>query len=325
MFCGVVRENIRIRLKKKFIMSDVEVGDSPGPSAAQDLEDPLCSENSRVCMRDALVYYEKMLAENNLIEPTPSATITEQPMLLAEDLFQYTLQILQEKKFVSFDELIIFDEHDEENLFKEIESSSEESSDNYEPPEKTANLGNDLIPLDYKRKVVSIAAAHPKWSLAALQKKGCSRLKRMEELPKWAEHVKSGGTKFDKYATIDSWTYDRFKEARENNQQVTTRNLQQWALSAASQFRNFDFKASETWAKDFKVKHRIRQRKITKFVTQRETASMDEILAAAEDFRIQARNVIPNFEPDFVINTDQTGIENIFLLFVINKSIFLRV
>lgn len=55
---------------------------------------------------------------------------------------------------------------------------------------------------------------------------------------------KKGGTMIDKYATIDSWTYDHFTEARENLQQVTTRNLQQWAMAAASQFENFDFKAS---------------------------------------------------------------------------------
>lgn len=324
MFCGVVSENIRTVLKKNIIMSDVEVSNSPGPSAAEDLEDSSQSKDSRVLMRDALEYYEQILAENNLIEPTPSATITEQPMLLAEDLFQYTVQALQEKKFVSFHELVAFDEPNEENLFEEVVPSSEESSDNYSPPMKISKP-NDNIPLDYKRKVLRIAAAHPSWSLAVLKKNGCSRLKRMEELPKWLKHVKSGGTTSEKYATIDSWTYDRFDEARKNNHQVTTRNLQQWALSAASQFEEFDFKASNRWAEEFKRKHRIRQRKITKFVTERETASMDEILASAEDFRIQARNAIPNFEPDFVINTDQTGIENIILLFVINQSIFLRV
>ncbi|XP_029669749.1 uncharacterized protein LOC115239390 [Formica exsecta] len=116
-----------------------------------------------------------------------------------------------------------------------------------------------------------------------------------------------GGSTSDKYSIIDSWTYDRFVEARQNFQQVTTRNLQQWALAAAAQFSNFEFKASTPWVAKFKQKRRIRQRKVTKFVSRKETVTIEETLAAAESFRIQIRDLIPNFDEDFVINTDQTG------------------
>lgn len=138
-------------------------------------------------------------------------------------------------------------------------------------------------------------------------KKGCSRLKNLKSLKRWQEDIIHGGTKIDKHSIIDSWTYDRFVEARENFQQVTTRNLQQWALSAASQFPNFEFKASESWVTKFKRRHKIRQRKITRYVSERETVSLEATLAAAENFRIQARALIPHFDKDFVINTDQTG------------------
>lgn len=138
----------------------------------------------------------------------------------------------------------------------------------------------------------------------------------MEDLAKWEKHIKNGGSIFDKYAMIDSWTYDRFTEARQINQQVTTRNLQQWALSVASQFKNLDFKASNSWVERFKRKHRIRQRKITKYVSERESATIEETLAAAENFRIQTRDLIPKFNPNFVINTDQTGIYKNFMFFM---------
>ncbi|GFT84611.1 HTH CENPB-type domain-containing protein [Trichonephila clavipes] len=101
--------------------------------------------------------------------------------------------------------------------------------------------------------------------------------------------------------------YHQMKKARQSNQQVTTRNLQQWALAAASQFPDLEFKASEAWVKIFKRKHRIRQRKITKFVSERETATMEETHAAAEKFRLHTRALIPNYDKDFVLNTDQTG------------------
>ncbi|GFS43769.1 HTH CENPB-type domain-containing protein [Trichonephila inaurata madagascariensis] len=71
------------------------------------------------------------------------------------------------------------------------------------------------------------------------------RLKKKERLPKREENIIKGGNKFDKYALTDSWTYDRFVEAREHFHQVTTRNLQQWALSADGQFKDFEFKVSE--------------------------------------------------------------------------------
>ena len=50
------------------------------------------------------------------------------------------------------------------------------SPEEYEPEYKKRK--RNYIPLDYKTKVVNIAEAHPSWSLATLQKKGCNRLKK---------------------------------------------------------------------------------------------------------------------------------------------------
>lgn len=69
-------------------------------------------------------------------------------------------------------------------------------------------------------KTVALATAHPKWSLANLQKKGCSRLKRKKDLKKWTDDVKKCGTNFDKWMHIDTETFDRFKEARSLHEQV---------------------------------------------------------------------------------------------------------
>lgn len=80
-------------------------------------------------------------------------------------------------------------------------------------------------------------------------------------------------------------------------------------MNAAMPFlsEDFNFNASFTWVERFKRKHRIRQRKITKFVSSKEFATMEEVLAAAEEFQIQTRIIIPDFDLDYVINTDQTG------------------
>lgn len=76
-------------------------------------------------------------------------------------------------------------------------------------------------------------------------------------------------------------------EAQENLQQVTTRNLQQWA--AASQFENFHFKTSLSWMKRFKKNHRIRQRKITRYISKRE-------IITCEKFWLQQNNFVFKYE-----------------------------
>jgi hypothetical protein len=91
--------------------------------------------------------------------------------------------------------------------------------------------------------------------------------------------------------------------------QVTTRTLQQWAMTAAFPFLSDDFRfeASSTWVTAFKRKHKIKQRKITKYVSKRDIATMEETVEAAEKFQRQTKLLISKFDLDLVINTDQTG------------------
>ncbi|GFY20562.1 HTH CENPB-type domain-containing protein [Trichonephila clavipes] len=281
----------------------------PGPSKAEESNtdsNSQTSEEAKIQLKTALVYCEQLLLENNKIATEPSAVIEEEHMKIGEKLYSTIMETLAENIIVIEDDLILFEEADEEGLFEEVEDSVLQSDDEYHPDEKRSKIDTDDIPLDYKIKVVNLAKEHPKWSLKNLQKKGGSRLKRMVQLKIWEEQIRRGGSTKYKY-TIDKWTHDRFVEARQSNQQVTTRNLQQWALAAASQFPDLEFKASEAWVKIFKRKHRIRQRKITKFVSERETATMEETHAAAEKFRLHTRALIPNYDKDFVLNTDQTG------------------
>lgn len=88
-----------------------------------------------------------------------------------------------------------------------------------------------------------------------------------------------------------------------------TRTLQQWATNAAFLLssENFNFIASSAWVERFKRKHKIRQRKITKYISSKEFATIEEVLAAAEQFQVQTKTLIRNYDFDYVINTDQTG------------------
>lgn len=236
------------------------------------------SEASKVLLKDALVYCEKVLLDSNLIASESSAVLSAEGILLGEKIYRKIMEILAENEIVmkdvtvtlmqngiDDDEVIMVDEPDEEGLFEEVKAlapSNSRSEDEYDPEDEEERSKVDYVPLDYKEKVVNLAKEHPKWSLKTLQTKGASRLKNMKQLKRWEDQVKTRGTKLDKYKTIDSLTYDRFKKARESGQRVTSSILQQWALSAARDFPDLDFKASKSWVEEFKRRHGIRTKKI---------------------------------------------------------------
>jgi hypothetical protein len=87
------------------------------------------------------------------------------------------------------------------------------------------------------------------------------------------------------------------------------RILQQWAMSITFPYinENFSFIASTSWARNFKRKYRIRQHKITKFVSRNDVTTLEETVAAAERFQQQTRVLMENYSHNFVINTDQLG------------------
>ncbi|XP_046734590.1 uncharacterized protein LOC124404482 [Diprion similis] len=239
--------------------------------------DSWSSQESKERLRTALVYCEQLLVKNNYITPHPLAEIKEDHIRLGEKIYSKILEVLAEHSFVNDDELIGFDEPDKEVAFHEVKNSvSRFSSDEYQPDEETTKPDIDYVPIEYKIKIVNMAKAHPKWSLKTLHRKGGSRLKRLDQLKLWEKQITSGGTNKDKFNIIDSCTYDSFVQARQSNQSVTTKHLQQWGLAAASQFPELNFQASETWVKRFKRRHKIRQRTMTKYVPKRETTEIKE-------------------------------------------------
>ncbi|XP_070171198.1 uncharacterized protein [Polyergus mexicanus] len=286
-----------------------------GPSTSRELDMDLgersfLDENFKGEFTNALLAANCIYEEQNLLTIKPPEKISSVSLAMAEEISKATISVLNEGIVTTEEELIMFHESDEEGEFEECTDDSAVDSDFN--PEDFEEPSKEYILLEYKEEVVGLAQAHPKWSLAALHKNGASRLKRKDHLQRWKENVQKGGTRIDKLRTIDSETFDRFTEARHCLEQVTTRTLQQWAMAAAFSFLsdNFRFEASLTWAKVFKRKHKIRQRKITKYVSKRDIVTLEKTVKAAEKFQKQTRFLIPSFDLDLVINTDQTGCQN---------------
>ncbi|GBN20145.1 SCAN domain-containing protein 3 [Araneus ventricosus] len=60
-------------------------------------QESLYSEVSKLRLKDAVIYYQGLLAQNNLISSESSASISHEAMLMGEEIFQNTLAILAEK------------------------------------------------------------------------------------------------------------------------------------------------------------------------------------------------------------------------------------
>lgn len=90
---------------------------------------------------------------------------------------------------------------------------------------------------------------------------------------------------------------------------MTNRTIQQWAMAAAFPYitEQFTFNACSSWVDNFKRRHRIKQRKITKYVSEKDCVTMEQTLEVAEKFQTQIRAVVQLFQEDFILNTDQTG------------------
>ncbi|XP_077279989.1 uncharacterized protein LOC143907229 [Temnothorax americanus] len=284
-----------------------------GPSTSMELdvesmgERLFLDEDFKGEFTNALLYANSIYESNDLLTKEPPKRISSVSIAMAECFSSAIIDIINENYVMAQEDLILYEDSDNEGLYEECKDDPTEDED-YDPTDYE-EPSDDYIPLQYKEKVVALAEAHPHWNLKTLQKRGASRLKRKDYLIQWKADVKSGGTRMDKLQTIDAETFERFKEARNCYEQVTTRTLQQWALVAAAPFQsaNFTFQASSTWVTVFKRRHKIKQRKITKYVSHKDVATLEETLQSAERFQIQTKNIIPNFNLDFVINTDQTG------------------
>ncbi|GFT73858.1 hypothetical protein TNCV_1353271 [Trichonephila clavipes] len=93
-------------------------------------------------------------------------------MKIGEKLYSTIMETLAENIIVIEDDLILFEEADEEGLFEEVEDSGLQSDDEYHPDEKTSKIDTDDIPLDYKIKVVNLAKRAPKMEPEKICKKG---------------------------------------------------------------------------------------------------------------------------------------------------------
>lgn len=275
----------------------------------------LLSPNDKQEATNAFEICRQILTNLNYLSATVGDKFSKNNYLMGEIMAKSVIKVLNEYEFQEDDEFFLSHEQSEESLVDEIITSSSStinnnlsiSSDELKSPLKKKSF----IPIETKIKIVQVAKEHPNWSLQTLQRNGCSLLKSKKYLGRWENDILNGGVK-ECYDKINKWTYDRFYESRVNKQPVSTRMIQQWASVAAMQFENvsgFRFIASLSWVKKFKHTNNIRQRKVTRYIKSKKALDISLIMNEAESFQKRVSKLILNYDPNFVINTDQTGCE----------------
>ncbi|CAK9809181.1 hypothetical protein ANTQUA_LOCUS5921 [Anthophora quadrimaculata] len=275
-------------------------------------------------LTDAVQCFVNILREQEMINDNASDVFTPRVKIVANKLFSYFCEMDDTFCFLDSDELHeeyeMPDDTDSSTVVAEVETCSTSSSPSSKgstpydvtmsPSEKRGKF--QAATLEEKIRIVALAEKHPKWNLRSLQSKGGFHLKRKDQVAIWKEEILSGGTKYDKFRHIEKWTFTRFTEARQAYAPVSTRTLQEWAIVAAMPYISdtFRFSTSRSWLINFKRKHNIRQRQVTRYLSRRKITTLQEIEESAKRFH-QTKNIITagKIPPHFIINTDQTGCE----------------
>jgi hypothetical protein len=127
-------------------------------------------------------------------------------------------------------------------------------------------------------------------------------------LSRFRKYIAAHGTKKVKLDEIDSFTYNCFEKAREQLLSIHDIDLKLFALKKAREVGDNTFVAGHHWLCDFKRRHGICSRKITKLVTKSEVENKETIHQSADDFVVEVQKMLPKYKPENVINTDQSGL-----------------
>lgn len=175
----------------------------------------------------------------------------------AED--EYTLEFVQPFKPHSADFV------DETEAFspEELQDELEEDEDDCVQDEWGA------IDLDYKRRAV----AYWRIGTTKLLSVGTIRTKfrkvmSFAQLYRWENSLKKGGTQREKLLEISTYVFNNFLAATDSHGIIHDVNLKKWALEKKEEIGLTNFKASRKWISNFKRRHNIVSRKITKFVSR---------------------------------------------------------
>ncbi|CAF1148820.1 unnamed protein product [Rotaria sordida] len=259
------------------------------------------------------------LTSDKLFRYSPSSINSEEEHV-ASNFYKCLESILKSTShtFETENTLDHADELDDEDIKDSLPSTSTDEhldpikDTDYEPIDEY-NLQNHFS-LDYMKRVVDYyGEINPitgkrkrKWQTV---KHRFQRVPNPQCIASFRKYIEAGGTKKQKMDDVDIYVYDQFEHARHNFLSVHDIDLRRWGLKKAHELHLKDFQASEGWLWNFKYRHGICSRRITKLVTKKVVENQEEINQSAKHFVLETNKIIEGYSPNQVLNTDQIGIE----------------
>jgi hypothetical protein len=117
------------------------------------------------------------------------------------------------------------------------------------------------------------------------------RVTYQQYILRFHHYLEAHGTKKQKIEKVEEYVFDKFENAREQQLPVYDLDLKRWTLMNAREHSLNNFTVLHGWIDNFKHRHNICSRKITKSVTRRQVESQDLINQSADGFVGEARKI----------------------------------
>lgn len=183
-------------------------------------------------------------------------------------------------------------------------ASPASSGSSYHPtPEKRQKIE----PIDEQTiaKIIEVMKQNPNWTYRTYQQKYNITERQFYRIKK---KVVSGDFGYKaKLKNLDQSLYAEFIDQRKIGRPIHDHDLQQMALKIGTEMQFENFIASLSFIARFKKRHHIGQRKILHFRTKVQIKDWDKIRQSGKQFVLEINCMLPEFDPNFVFNTDQTG------------------
>ena len=261
--------------------------------------------------RNVVDILANLIAERLTLSSLPANTNNDEDV--ATMLFENVESVLNSTSYsLENEDTLDFD--------SDIDSISEETTpddtedDDYNDEYEKENIIQYPFSLQYMKDVVQFydeeneETGKRKHSFRNVQRR-FKRVRDKNYIRRFRKYIEAQGTKKHKLDGIDSFVYQSFENARNQFLSIHDIDLKSWGLRKAAQLSDKTFAATDYWIYQFKKRHNIVSRKITKLVTKREIQNKDVIHQSAKDFVSNVHNVISNFHPHYILNTDQSGLQ----------------
>lgn len=125
-------------------------------------------------------------------------------------------------------------------------------------------------------------------------------------LQRYEEYLATGNVRF-KQAEIDKIVWKKVSDALDARRPIHDYLIRRWAQDAAASINATSFTASNGWLSNFKNRHNLVSRKVTKYISRAEQANEDRIEENLLHFREQYSALRDIYPPHLIMNMDQSN------------------